>query len=166
MTEAADWCRRETGRAARPALVESVDGRAPRKVFARRDVADLLKNLPRPPGRLRVLSPFDPIVRDRQRLGRLFGFDYRIEVFVPAPKRKYGYYVFPLLEGERLVGRIDMKAGADRQALQVNALWMEPGHPLTKARLGRLEAELDRVRRFVGAETLRFHNGYLKRDGC
>ena len=165
VSEAADWCRREAGRAARPALVDSVDGKAPRKVFARGDVADLLKDLPRPPGRLRVLSPFDPILRDRQRLGRLFGFDYRIEVFVPAPKRRYGYYVFPLLEGEALVGRIDMKAGRDRQALQVNALWMEPGRPLTKARLGRLEAELDRVRRFVGAETLRFSDGYLKRDG-
>jgi uncharacterized protein YcaQ len=165
VTEAADWCRREAGRAALPALVESVDGKAPRKVFARPDVADLLRDLPRPSGRLRVLSPFDPILRDRQRLGRLFGFDYRIEIYVPAPKRKYGYYVFPLLEGERLVGRIDMKAGADRQALQVNALWMEPGHPLTKPRLGRLEAELDRVRRFVGAETLRFRDGYLKRDG-
>jgi uncharacterized protein YcaQ len=165
VTEATDWCRREAGRAARPALVESVDGRAPRPVFARRDVADLLKDLPRPPGRLRVLSPFDPILRDRQRLGRLFGFDYRIEVFVPAPKRRYGYYVFPLLEGEALVGRIDMKAGADRQALQVNALWMEPGRRLTEPRRKRLEAELDRVRRFVGAERLRFRDGYLKRDG-
>jgi uncharacterized protein YcaQ len=165
VTEAADWCRRESGRGALPVLVESVGGKAPRKAFARPDVADLLKDLPRPPGRLRVLSPFDPILRDRQRLARLFGFDYRIEVFVPAPKRRYGYYVFPLLEGETLVGRIDMKAGADRQALQVDALWMEPGHRLTKPRLGRLEAELDRVRRFVGAETLRFSDGYLKRDG-
>jgi uncharacterized protein YcaQ len=165
VTEAADWCRRESGRAALPVLIESVDGKAPRKVFARPDVADLLKDLPRPPGRLRVLSPFDPILRDRQRLARLFGFDYRIEVFVPAPKRRYGYYVFPLLEGETLVGRIDMKAGADRQALQVDALWMEPGHRLTKPRLGRLAAELDRVRRFVGAEDLRFRDGYLKRDG-
>jgi uncharacterized protein YcaQ len=111
------------------------------------------------------LSPFDPILRDRQRLGRLFGFDYRIEVFVPAPKRRYGYYVFPLLEGEALVGRIDMKAGGDRRALQVNALWMEPGRRLTEPRLGRLEAELDRVRRFVGAERVGFCDGYLKQDG-
>jgi len=117
------------------------------------------------PGRLRVLNPFDPLLRDRDRLARLFAFDYRIEVFVPAPRRKYGYYVFPLLEGEHLVGRLDMKADRQRGALDVMALWLEPGRKLTRGRLRRLEAELDRVRRFVGLDAVRFADGYLKRDG-
>ena len=76
-------------------------------------------------GRLRVLSPFDPALRDRARAEFLFGFRYRIEVFVPEPKRVFGYYVFPLLEGDRLVGRIDVKrAGA---VLAVRAVWPEAG---------------------------------------
>ena len=74
--------------------------------------------MPDAPGRIRVLSPFDPMLRDRNRAERLFGFHYRIEVFVPEPKRTYGYYVFPLLEGHRLIGRIDMKAQRDRGLLR------------------------------------------------
>ena len=66
---------------------------------------------PEPPAqaarRLRILSPSDPPLRDRARAKFLFGFRYRIEVFVPEPKRVFGYYVFPALEGDRLVGRFD-----------------------------------------------------------
>ncbi|XWN29865.1 MAG: crosslink repair DNA glycosylase YcaQ family protein [Devosia sp.] len=100
------------------------------------------------PSRLRVVSPFDPIVRDRIRCQRLFGFDYRIEVFVPAHKRRYGYYVFPLLEGDRLVGRIDMKK--DKGALTVRKVWWEDGVRPGKARVDRLDAELARVARLCG----------------
>ena len=82
------------------------NGGAQRAVFARSDIADA--PVESPTGRLRVLSPFDPALRDRNRAERLFGFDYRIEIFVPEAQRKYGYYVFPLLEGDRIVGRIDM----------------------------------------------------------
>ena len=63
--------------------------------------------LPEPGDRLRLLSPFDPALRDRARAERLFGFRYRIEIFVPAPQRTFGYYVFPLLEGTRLVARTE-----------------------------------------------------------
>lgn len=159
--EAKAWCQGQGS--AMPVIVESANGTPPRNLLARPDLEALLPSLPEPPGRLRVLNPFDPLLRDRQRLERLFAFDYRIEVFVPAARRTYGYYVFPLLEGGRLIGRIDMKA-RDR-ALDVTALWMEPGRRLTKGRHRRLEAALDRIRRFIGADAVRFAAGYLKRGG-
>lgn len=104
--------------------------------------------VPDPPARLRVLSPFDPALRDRARAERLFGFRYRIEVFVPEPRRQFGYYVFPLLEGARLVGRIDMKRTAGR--LTVRRLWAEDGITWGTGRLARLTAELDRLARWAG----------------
>jgi hypothetical protein len=163
--EAKDWGARNLGGATLPVTVGATNGAAPRQVLARADVEELLARLPDVPGRLRVLNPFDPLLRDRARLSRLFAFDYRIEVFVPAPRRKYGYYVFPLLEGEHLVGRLDMKADRQRGALDVTALWLEPGRKSTRGRRRRLEAELDRVRRFVGLESVRFADGYLKQGG-
>jgi len=90
------------------------------------------------------------MLRDRKRTERLFGVHYRIEVFVPAHKRQYGYYVFPNLEGGRLIGRIDMKCNRDAASLGVAGLWLEPGVKLSKQRRQRLEAELDRNRRFAG----------------
>jgi uncharacterized protein len=163
--EAKGWCERNLGEAAAPVIVGSANDAAPRKLLARPDLEQLLASLPEPPPRLRALSPFDPLLRDRARLERLFAFDYRIEVFVPAGRRQYGYYVFPLLERDRLVGRLDMRVDRAAGLLEVNALWMEPGRRLTPGRARRLEAELDRICRFVGLDTVRFADGYLRRDG-
>ncbi len=160
LAEVKQWCARNPTLAV-PARVEAADGTA-RKVLARADIEAQLDALPECPQRVRVLSPFDPLLRDRKRLMALFGFDYRIEIFVPASQRRYGYYVFPLLEGERLIGRIDMKAHAVRGALEVAALWMEPGRRLSRGRRERLEAELDRIRRFVGADAVHYADGYLR----
>ena len=123
---------------------------------------EIAGNAPEPTGRLRVLSPFDPMLRDRNRAQRLFGFHYRIEIFVPAARRVYGYYVFPLLEGARLVGRVDMKADRKSDILQVAALWPETGIRWGKARQARLEAELTRVARLAGVSDIQFKAGWLR----
>lgn len=77
------------------------DGTA-KRVLARPDVMDQVVDMPQ--NRVRILSPFDPALRDRKRAEWLFGYHYRIEIFVPAPKRQYGYYVFPVMEGDQLIG--------------------------------------------------------------
>ncbi|MEM9574154.1 MAG: crosslink repair DNA glycosylase YcaQ family protein, partial [Pseudomonadota bacterium] len=78
--------------------------------FASANIEDRLAELKAPTSRLRILNPFDPVIRDRNRLSRLFNFEYRVEMFVPAAKRIWGYYVYPILEGHRFVGRIEVKA--------------------------------------------------------
>ena len=130
--------------------ISSTEGQ--RAAFARPDIEEVMNSIHEAPKRIRLISPFDPVIRDRQRLKRLFDFDYRIEIFVPEQKRQYGYYVFPILEGERLIGRIDLKAFRKDGRLAVQGFWLEPKIKLTKGRRQKLEAELDRVRRFVGMD--------------
>lgn len=141
--------------------VSCADGSV-RRCVARPGVLDDARDLADPTGRVRVLSPFDPALRDRARAERLFGFYYRIEVFVPAAKRIYGYYVFPLMEGDRLIGRIDMKAHRDADELRVTAMWPEKAVRWSKARTDRLEAELTRVARLAGVQHVVFKDGWLR----
>lgn len=158
--EARSWC--ETEKAAGRIIevgVELADGSV-RRVFARPDLPDLPE--PAPGQRLRILSPFDPALRDRNRAYRLFGFHYRIEIFVPEPKRTYGYYVFPILEGDRITGRIDVRARRTEGDLMVAAWWPEPGIRMTAARLSRIEAELARLATFSGCERVRFADGWQR----
>ncbi|WP_396280100.1 winged helix-turn-helix domain-containing protein [Histidinibacterium aquaticum] len=110
--------------------------------------------------RVRILSPFDPALRDRARAERLFGFSYRIEIVVPEPKRRYGYYVFPVLEGLRPVGRIDMKR--DGEILAVRAYWPERGGSLGVGREARLVSELERVARLAGCARVDFAEGWRR----
>ena len=101
------------------------------------------------PGRITFLSPFDRLIHDRDRAEALFGFRYRLEMYVPKAKREYGYYVLPILRGDRLVGRIepvfDRKAGV----LRVNSVHWEPG-----AKPAALDKTLRSLASFVGAKSI------------
>jgi uncharacterized protein YcaQ len=80
-----------------------------------------------PPARTTLLSPFDPIVWHRARALDLFGFDYRIECYTPAAKRKYGYFTLPILHKNALIGRLDPKAHRKEGIFEVKSLHLEPG---------------------------------------
>ncbi|KEJ90781.1 winged helix-turn-helix domain-containing protein [Sulfitobacter donghicola] len=133
-----------------------------KRVFARPNLFADAAITQQAPQRIRALSPFDPALRDRKRAKFLFGFDYRIEVFVPEAKRIYGYYVFPLLQGERLVGRVDMKAFRSEDTLRIRALWPERGVAWGKGRQAAFEAELDRLKRLAGVNNIEFEADWLK----
>lgn len=162
--EAKSWCDRALRRGDLVEVeVECANGTRPRRCFGRPDIREAAAASPEPTARIRILSPFDPMLRDRQRTERLFGFHYRIEVFVPAAKRRYGYYVFPVLEADRLVGRVDMKR--EDGLLQVSAFWPEAGVALGRTRRARLEAALDRTARFAQCEGVRFKDGWERPAG-
>jgi uncharacterized protein YcaQ len=143
-------------------VLEGAKGMRSFNAVARPSIEAHIAKLPEATGRLRVLSPFDPVLRDRTRAERIFGFGYTIEIYVPEPKRKYGYYVFPLLEGDRFVGRIDMKAVRATDQLAVKALWMEPRLSLTPARRGKLMRELERQARLADVRDILFPPSALK----
>ena len=101
---------------------------------------------------MRIQSPFDPALRNRQRTQELFGFSYRIEVFVPVAKRVYGYYVFPMLEGDKLIGRIEVKTNRTNRTLDISGIWPEATTSLTPARKARIQAKLTRLCGLAGCE--------------
>lgn len=124
------------------------------KALAPPDIEIRLENVSRPTTRLRIINPFDPVVRDRYRLLTLFGFHYRNEMFVPAARRQWGYYVYPILEGDRFVGRIEIKADRAAGHLRVTQYWPEPGVRSSSARQNKLSAELARLARLIGVRNV------------
>ena len=96
-----------------------------------------------------LLCPFDPLIFFRPRVERLFGFHYRIEIYTPAPKRQYGYYVWPLLLDGRLVARVDLKADRAADALRVVGAFGEPGTPRS-AVAAALTGELESMASWLG----------------
>jgi uncharacterized protein YcaQ len=89
-----------------------------------------------------LLSPFDPVVADRQRAEELFGFTYRIEVYTPPSKRRYGYYTLPILHRGNLIGRLDPKAHRSTGTFEVRAIHLEPNIEVTDELVADLAATL------------------------
>ena len=109
--------------------------------------------LPRKAGGNALLSPFDPLVWERARAERLFGFRYRLEIYTPAPKRQFGYYVLPFLMGEHLAGRVCLKADRQNGVLRANASHHEAGaDPQSTAEA--LAAELNRMAGWLDLTTV------------
>ena len=106
-------------------------------------------------GHATLVSPFDALVWDRPRTLRVFGFDYRIEVYVPAPQRAYGYFVLPVLFGDALVGRLDLKADRRASVLRVVAAHVEAAAGRDEV-AGAVAVELDTVRAWLGLEGIAF----------
>ncbi|MFT7600526.1 MAG: hypothetical protein ACI8TP_003469 [Acidimicrobiales bacterium] len=106
---------------------------------------------PRRIGAATLLSPFDPVVWFRPRAERFFNFEYRIEIYVPEPKRTYGYYVLPFLLGDQLVGRVDLKADRKAGRLLARGAFHEPGADPQEI-AGPLATNLHELAAFLGLD--------------
>ncbi len=160
--EAAAWCDRNIGNGLCEIRVKHADGSTSASLFALKSLIEKIQDMPAPPSRLRLINPFDPLIHDRKRTLRIFGFDYAIEIWVPPKKRKYGYYVLPIFEGTRFTGRIDTKVDRKQGKLTVLGLWWEAGVKETKSRSDQLARELRKLAVFAGADKVVYKNGYCK----
>ena len=146
---ALEWCRSNRDEV-QEIKVEFFDHSISQPLFALRSVLEKIDTIPSPLKKLRLLNPFDPLIHDRKRMERIFGFDYKIEIWVPKSKRKFGYYVLPILEGDQFIGRIDLKTDRKSEKLNVLGLWWENGIKQTKSRVGNLNKELKSLSKFIG----------------
>jgi uncharacterized protein YcaQ len=106
-----------------------------------------------------LLSPFDNLIADRDRTELLFDFFYRIEIYVPAARRQYGYYVMPILHGDRIIGRVDPKMDRKAGRLIINAVHMEPGIDFKGDTRRAVEDAVESLAAFLGADGIEYPNG-------
>ncbi|MGQ0569096.1 MAG: DNA glycosylase AlkZ-like family protein [Armatimonadota bacterium] len=106
--------------------------------------------------RTTLLSPFDNLICDRARTETLFGFSFRMEIYVPPAQRRYGYYVMPILSGDRLIGRSDLRMDRAQGQLMVNAVYAEPDAPMTRTTGRALGGAIQELAEFLGARDIRY----------
>ena len=106
--------------------------------------------------RTTLLSPFDNLICDRARTELLFDFNFRIEIYVPQAKRQYGYYVLPILHGDRLIGRIDPRMDRKQGRLTVNAVYAEPDAPMTDETARAVAGAVGDLAAFLGARDIAY----------
>jgi len=138
------------------------DARGP--FYALPEHLDALDDAPEPGGTT-LLSPFDSLLWQRGRAEELLDFAYRVEIYIPPPRREYGYYVLPILHDGRLVGRLDPKLHRARSALEVRTLHLEPGFEATTGFVAGLRDALESLAVFVGADDLRLPRDWMRTLG-
>jgi uncharacterized protein YcaQ len=109
--------------------------------------------------RTALLSPFDNLLCDRARTEALFGFTHRLEIYVPKPKRRWGYFVLPILDGDKLVGRMDLAMDRDRNVLRAIQVHREPSAPRGKRLPAAIRRELERLAAWRGATGIEVLHG-------
>jgi uncharacterized protein len=105
-------------------------------------------------GRTVLLSPFDDLISDRARTEAMSGFRYRIEIYVPRTRREFGYFVLPILHGDRLIGRLDPAFDRRAGVLRVNGVWAEPEAPASAGE--RVSASIRELGVWLGAREVAF----------
>lgn len=115
--------------------------------------ADPQARIPRIISGATVLSPFDPVVWNRDRAERIWGFEYKIEIYTPAAKRKYGYYVLPVMVDGELVARMDVKTDREADVLRIKSCYAEVGHATTQTAERVADAVRD-LRKLVGSSAI------------
>jgi uncharacterized protein YcaQ len=134
-----------------PARIAAADGTLRGRWYVRAADAERIPALERSwSGRTTLLSPFDTLIRDRARAEALFGMRYRIEIYVPRAKRRYGYFAMPILHDDELIGRVDPRVDRERDTLVIGAVHLEPGAKRDRAAGRAVALALDDLARFTG----------------
>jgi len=149
IAEARDWTRAALRKKEIVELTVTASDGSAYSAFALPSVEAEIASLPPAHAPARFLSPFDPAIRDRKRALRLFGLDYTIELFVPEKRRRYGYYVMPVLEGEGFIGRADLKTHREEKRLEVKGLWPEPNLVFERSRKNAVEKAVAKLAQFA-----------------
>ncbi len=153
--EAAAWSERALRSGVAILAQREAHGDAPAQgCLALPDWQQRVDAIPASPAGVRVLAPFDPVIRDRARLAHLFGFDYRFEAFVPQAKRQHGYYVTPLWRGTHPIGRMDPKFDRASGTLLIRGLCFEPELKPSRALRSEVDDALGRLKAWLGADKL------------